>query len=189
MAGIRVDVDLLLIVDDLDSPAAIVSVRDLVARSRCRTVVMTELPECYVWGALLAAGVTEIVSEVASVEQLARVLDRVRAGDPVIARDRRVQLRALWEEHQREDKALLDRVATLSPRERLVLQTLAEGCRPAEIGEQLGVAESTVRTHLRSIRGKLEVDSQLRAALVVHRLESRIPSLDPDLLAPRRSME
>jgi DNA-binding NarL/FixJ family response regulator len=52
---------------------------------------------------------------------------------------------------------LTRRDATLSPREREVLQQLAEGLANKEVAERLGMAESTVKTHLESIYRKLEV--------------------------------
>jgi DNA-binding CsgD family transcriptional regulator len=48
----------------------------------------------------------------------------------------------------------------LTESEARVLQRLAEGQRPAQIAAELGVALSTVRTHLQSIYGKSAVRSQ-----------------------------
>lgn len=52
---------------------------------------------------------------------------------------------------------LLRRDPTLSPREREVLQQLADGLANKEVADRLGLAESTVKTHLESIYRKLEV--------------------------------
>ncbi|GGV46815.1 DNA-binding response regulator [Streptomyces longisporoflavus] len=56
----------------------------------------------------------------------------------------------------------------LSERETAVLRLVAEGCTNAEIGRRLFVAESTVKTHLLRVFGKLGVDD--RTAAVTHAL-------------------
>ncbi len=172
LEGTRIDADhdLLLVVDDLESPFAVDAVS---APAPPRSVVMTTQPKGPSWGALLTAGATEIVGELTSVDELTHALERLGDGEPLIPTEEKAELRESWEQQVAEEEELLDRMATLSPRERAVLEGLVSGRRPAEIGEALGVQQSTVRTHVRSIRRKLGVNSQLRAVLVVHRLRGR----------------
>jgi LuxR family maltose regulon positive regulatory protein len=54
-------------------------------------------------------------------------------------------------------------VEPLSERERAVLRLLAAGLSSPEIGRQLYVEVSTVKTHLKSLYGKLEVHSREQA--------------------------
>ena len=63
----------------------------------------------------------------------------------------------------------------LSPREQEVLLSLAQGCRNKEIAAQLGVSVGTVKTHLRHIFRKLEVDD--RTAAVLTALQVRLPEI------------
>ncbi|WP_030560458.1 response regulator [Streptomyces aureocirculatus] len=56
----------------------------------------------------------------------------------------------------------------LSERETAVLRLVAEGCTNAEIGRRLHIGESTVKTHLLRVFGKLEVTD--RTAAVTHAL-------------------
>jgi ATP/maltotriose-dependent transcriptional regulator MalT len=56
----------------------------------------------------------------------------------------------------------------LTERETAVLRLVAEGCTNAEVGRRLFVAESTVKTHLLRVFGKLGVDD--RTAAVTHAL-------------------
>jgi LuxR family maltose regulon positive regulatory protein len=51
----------------------------------------------------------------------------------------------------------------LSDRERDVLRLLVAGCSGPEIAETLVVAPSTVRTHVKSIYGKLDVHTREQA--------------------------
>jgi DNA-binding NarL/FixJ family response regulator len=53
---------------------------------------------------------------------------------------------------------------TLSPREREVLAMIAKGLRDREIAEVLGVAETTVKSHVRHILDKLHVRNRAAAA-------------------------
>jgi NarL family two-component system response regulator LiaR len=54
----------------------------------------------------------------------------------------------------------------LTERESSVLQLLARGLANKEIARELGIAETTVRSHVRSILAKLEVESRTQAAVV-----------------------
>jgi DNA-binding CsgD family transcriptional regulator len=54
------------------------------------------------------------------------------------------------------DQAML-RIASLTPRERTVLQRLGQGMRPAEVAEELGLSRHTVRSHLANLHRKLDV--------------------------------
>ncbi len=54
---------------------------------------------------------------------------------------------------------------SLSPRELEVLQLIAKGLRNKEIGAKLGIAEDTVKIHIKNIFGKLEVIDRTEAVV------------------------
>ncbi|MFI6286419.1 response regulator [Streptomyces sp. NPDC051018] len=58
----------------------------------------------------------------------------------------------------------------LSDRETAVLRLVAEGCTNAEIGRRLFIGESTVKTHLLRVFGKLGVDDRTAAVTSAMRL-------------------
>jgi len=60
---------------------------------------------------------------------------------------------------------------SLSRREREVLQLMADGVGTREIAARLGISYSTVRTHVRSISGKLGTSSMLNAVVLARDLE------------------
>lgn len=52
---------------------------------------------------------------------------------------------------------------TLSPREREVLALMVTGATARAIGDELGIAEATVKTHLTSLYRKLRVANRVQA--------------------------
>lgn len=129
--------------------------------------------------AAVCRGAVGWVAKSAPFEQLVRTALDAAAGFPVLAPAERAELVALHRRtvadrvpRQRDRAELL---ARLTPRELEVLRALAEGKRARAIAEDSWVALSTVRSQIRSILTKLEVNSQLQAA-----------ALGRELLSPRR---
>jgi PAS domain S-box-containing protein len=60
-------------------------------------------------------------------------------------------------------------VPVLTPRQREVLQLLAEGLDTGEIAERLGVAPETARNHIRGLLGRLDAHSRLEAVVFARR--------------------
>jgi LuxR family maltose regulon positive regulatory protein len=69
------------------------------------------------------------------------------------------------------EHASLPLVEPLSEREREVLWHISEGRSNREIAEQLVVAPSTVKSHVRAIYAKLGVESRTQALARVRRLK------------------
>jgi two-component system NarL family response regulator len=55
--------------------------------------------------------------------------------------------------------------ASLTPREREIVEALALGCQYKEIADRLGIGISTVRTHLQHIYEKLQVSNRTEAVV------------------------
>ena len=70
----------------------------------------------------------------------------------------------------------------VSPREKEVLQLLADGATNKEIGASLFISENTVKTHLRNIMDKLHLAKRSQAAAYAIRAGLYRPDGDP----PRR---
>src|SRR5204863_5185269 len=71
----------------------------------------------------------------------------------------------------RKGKHLLrdEKLARLSPQEERILQLVAEGKTNREIGEELSLAEKTVKNYVSSILSKLEVARRAEAAAYLAR--------------------
>jgi DNA-binding NarL/FixJ family response regulator len=150
----------------LDGIAATAALGDMTAGSGPFVVlVLTTFGEDEVlWGAL-EAGAAGFVLKDSSAEDLIAAVRAVAGGgawfDPAVAP------RIL--EHYRRRVAPAGREAArlelLTERERDVLRLMARGATNAEIAAELFVAEATVKTHVGSIFGKLDVRD--RAAAIV----------------------
>lgn len=66
-------------------------------------------------------------------------------------------------ERQSSEQHARDALTRLTPREREVLQALADGLSDRDIAERLYVSSDTVRRHMTNLLTKLEVDSRLQA--------------------------
>jgi NarL family two-component system response regulator LiaR len=112
------------------------------------------------------AGVDAWVSKNQGADQLETVLRGVARGHSWFPPEMLGEiLRALRDDvrHARESSNLLD---SLSPRELDVLTSMAKGKRARQIAAELMISADTVRTHTRSIFGKLEVHSRIEAVSV-----------------------
>ncbi|WP_205696875.1 PAS domain-containing protein [Conexibacter sp. SYSU D00693] len=96
---------------------------------------------------------------------------RVRAGETLLPLDEVVELlRFASRERERE---LLDRraIESLTPREREILQLIADGCDSHGAAARLHISVRTQRNHVASILAKLGVHSQLQALIFALRYQ------------------
>jgi len=127
-------------------------VRKLGLRTRVLILSMHAAPE-YVARALYAGATGYLVKE-AAVEELAAALETVSLGRRYLSRaiDAEVVERIL-EAHPSPDAEL----ALLTPRQREILQLIAEGHSTREIAERLFVSVKTVETHRAQLMDRLGI--------------------------------
>ncbi|GAA1801260.1 response regulator transcription factor [Agromyces neolithicus] len=122
--------------------------------------------------AALAAGAAGFMLKTASAHELVDAIRRVAAGDAVLAPEvtRTVvdRLRALDSRAvpQSPYPAASGRLAALTDREREVLDSLGLGLSNAEIADRLVISESTAKTHVSRVLGKLGLASRVQGALL-----------------------
>ncbi|HTH46662.1 MAG TPA: response regulator transcription factor [Candidatus Limnocylindria bacterium] len=73
--------------------------------------------------------------------------------------------RKVVESFARKPPAESDRQAILTPREREIVEALAQGCPYKEIADRCGISLSTVRTHLQRVYEKLQVNNRTEAVV------------------------
>ena len=87
--------------------------------------------------------------------------------------ERRRQFIDAYLRRQERGRVLGRRLASLTERERTVLDRLAKGQRAQSIADECVVSVTTVRTQIRAIFGKLEVGSQLEAVVLLNEYQRR----------------
>ena len=71
----------------------------------------------------------------------------------------------------KETRALVARLATLTPQQVRVLMMLSEGLLNKQIACELGVSEATVKAHVSAILQKLGVESRTQAVIAASKIE------------------
>jgi DNA-binding NarL/FixJ family response regulator len=139
-------------------------------------IVLTGAERGPLWGAVLEAGAVAVLSNTCSLDELRRALDRVRSGEHLLTSGDVVALRAAWRAVDREQRLAVDQVRSLTPRETAVLGLMHAGESVQEIAEAFGVSEATVRSQVRAVLRKLDVNTQLAA---VAAYQSASESVEP----------
>jgi DNA-binding CsgD family transcriptional regulator len=85
------------------------------------------------------------------------------------------------------NSAILLLIEPLTMREKEVLEKLGEGSSNIQIGVSLFISERTVRTHLTSIFGKMNVETRLEAVLTAQQL-GMVNVITPDLILSPEEM-
>ncbi len=183
------EADVVLLLDDLEDRDSVMATQALVTQSSGRFLVLTNHPEGPGWGALLSAGAAGLMPTASSLDEVDAAVTLVREGGSPMTEARRSRLEREWAAWLAEDDTLRVRMTRLSPRERTVLELLARGYRVGDIGAELGIADATVSSQIKSMRRKLEVGSQLAAVAVAHRLDGTFVGSRILLPSPRESEE
>ena len=107
-------------------------------------------------------------------EPLDRVLDAVRRlalGEALIGPRQTVELLRYAAEQRERQRGDRDAIASLTAREREILQALASGHNAGAIAELLTISPRTARNHITNILAKLGVHSQLQALVIAVRYD------------------
>jgi DNA-binding NarL/FixJ family response regulator len=161
--------DLVLLLDDVVGPGDLRLARERVASCPARCIVLTSAPTGMVWVALMSSGAEAVLSSQVSLDDLVETIEHVLAGDDVVDPQSRASMIEEWEQVTSQFEEMAGRLSRLSPRELDVLERVSRGESVAEIAAALGVALTTVRSHIKSGRNKLGVSSQLAAAAILRR--------------------
>jgi DNA-binding NarL/FixJ family response regulator len=156
-----------LLLCDLDRWSRIHAATLVVDRVRVPWVALTTSPRGPAWGGLLSAGVEVVLPANTRLEQVSELLQSVVQRQVATPADERIELETAWRERQSRHKDVTVRIGMLTPREREVLHLMYEGCSVARIADSFGVTPATVRTQVKGVLRKLDVNSQLAAVAAV----------------------
>jgi len=136
---------------------------------RPRVLVLTTFDLDEVVDDALAAGADGFLLKRSTPEQLVDGIRTVHAGDALVAPAVTRRLLAAYAGRRPPDGESLIRAAQLTEREAEVLRALAEGLSNVEIAGRIWVSPETVKTHIKSILGKLEVRDRTQAVVWAYR--------------------
>jgi DNA-binding NarL/FixJ family response regulator len=151
-----------LMLSELDRPDRVSAAMLLVQRVPTRWAVLTGAPHGSVWGAVLSAGARMVLPGSTRLDELVSVMTQMASGRGTsqLGRD---ELIAEWVQVRAQHEILEARFATLTPREREVLTLLHTGDSVAGISALLDTSPATVRSQVKAVLRKLQVNSQLAA--------------------------
>lgn len=157
------ELDLLLVDLGLPDLSGVDLIRALRRRQpRCHCLVLTLFAdEAHLLPALAAGADGYLLKGVDEAELGEHVQHLLAGGSPLSPLVARGLLRH-WQ-HSHPDRAPDPRAPSLTARELEVLQQVARGFSYAEIAQRLGVAPTTVQTHVRGVYAKLGVHTKTEA--------------------------
>jgi two-component system, NarL family, response regulator DevR len=152
----------------LSDGSGIEATRDIRARRPATQVLMlTSFADDEALFASIMAGASGYVLKQIKGEELVRAIRAVGRGqsllDPAVTKGVLDRLRK--GKHLFRDEKL----ARLSPQEERILGLVSDGRTNRQVGEELGLAEKTVKNYVSSILGKLEVARRAEAAAYLAR--------------------
>jgi two-component system nitrate/nitrite response regulator NarL len=115
------------------------------------------------------AGAAGILHKSADVDAILDATRRLGEGETLLSDDELVALLRLAGQNREEEVEARASIEQITPREKEVLQKLAEGLSNKEIAASLHMSVDTERTHMMNILNKLGVHSRLQALVFAAR--------------------
>jgi DNA-binding NarL/FixJ family response regulator len=115
------------------------------------------------------AGAAGVMHKSADVDEILDATRRLGEGETLLSQDELVALLRLAGQNREEVLEARASIEQITPREREVLQMLAQGLSNKEIAATLHMSVDTERTHMMNILNKLGVHSRLQALLFAAR--------------------
>ena len=155
--------DIAVLVSDLAKATQISGAQALVGGLDVPWLVLAGAPRGLAWGALYERGAAAIVSTDIGLDELCGFVDDLYCGRTKADSARRRDLIGAWRAYAERRSGLAARLDTLTAREEEVLELLYQGLAVRLIAERGEVTEATVRSQVKAILRKLEVNSQIAA--------------------------
>jgi RNA polymerase sigma factor (sigma-70 family) len=157
-------VDVAIVDLELPDGSGVDFIRDVRrAKPRVAVLVLSALSEKGRFDRAIEAGAAGVMHKATSMRDLVEAVRRLADGEQLLSQEEVIEaLRRVVRERERDHEAQLA-IAKLTPREREVLQAIAEGLSDKEIAERFHVGVGTVHSHVTNILSKLGVASRLQA--------------------------
>ncbi len=162
--------DIILLDLDLGDESGVAIISELLAAvAEARVIILTGLRDRDLHRKAVMLGAMGVVSKENAADVLIKAIDRIHAGeawlDPTIMAGVLNEVSGKSKKGDRE----AEKIATLTNREREVVSLVGQGIKSKEVADRLFISETTVRHHLTSIFGKLEVSDRVELLLYAMR--------------------
>jgi DNA-binding NarL/FixJ family response regulator len=164
------DIDIALVDLDLPDGTGTSLIHDLhQGNPKIQVIVLTASGDRRRHADSIAAGAVGILLKDLPASEIVAAIRKVSAGESILATRDAIELLRLNDQQRTTEREVSAVVGRLTPREREILQLLAEGLGDEEIAERLFVSPKTVRNQMVSVLNKLGTDSRLQALVVAVR--------------------
>lgn len=133
-------------------------------------VVVSASEESRVVRACQSLGASGFISKSVNLDVMREALCQIHDGDVWFDTD-------ITENE--EDTVLFDKLASLTPAQRRILNLVSEGMLNKQIAYQMEISEATVKAHITAIFRKLDVVNRTQAVLVAKQLDIDLPGIKP----------
>lgn len=137
--------------------------------SRITTLVLSASLEPGRLARAVEAGAAGVLHKSTPIKEIVDAVRRLKAGEALLSSGEIIEMLRLIGRERQEEHDIRRAIEQLTPREREVLQALAEGLESKEIAERLNITVETERTHMVNILHKLNVHSRLQALVIAAR--------------------
>jgi two-component system, NarL family, nitrate/nitrite response regulator NarL len=144
-------------------------IEDFSSQPRMTTLVLSASLEPGRFARAVEAGASGVLHKSTPIKDIVEAVQLLRSGEALLSPAEVVEMLRLVGRERQEELAARQAVERLTPREKEVLEALAEGLESKEIAEKLNVTVETERTHMVNILHKLGVHSRLQALVFAAR--------------------
>lgn len=135
----------------------------------CAVLVLTASPDLGTHARAVAAGAAEVLHKSAGIREVMDAMRRLAAGEVLLSQREVVELLRLADRERTRSREARRAFESLAPRERDVLEALAEGLNDKEIARRLNVGVGTARGYVAGMLRKLGAHSRLQALVLAVR--------------------
>lgn len=164
--------DIILLDLDMGAENGLDFLRELLAAAdKARVVILTGVRDPEAHRRAVHLGAMGLVLKDKAAEVLVKAIEKVHAGEVWLDRTLTASVLSELSEAKKNRAASEDseRIASLTDRELEVVGLACQGLKNKQIAERLFISEATVRNHLTSILGKLELSDRFELALFAYR--------------------
>lgn len=171
-ASAREAIDVIILDLDLGAESGLDALPEITANARnARVIGLTGMRDVEHHRQALLLGALGLVFKEQAADHLRKAIEKVYAGEAWL--DRATMASVLTDISRRREVVSRDpeveKIDSLTQREREVITLIGEGLHNREIGQRLSISDTTVRHHLTSVFAKLNLTNRLELVIYAYR--------------------